>query len=243
MSASPPAYRFDVVLVATYGRTGSTLLMGLLNAIPGFLIRGENYAFAYHLFEAYRALETGAGEPFTLASGRTTHPWFGIRQVDLLGWRQRCAELIRFTLLPHPPEPAPVCIGFKDIHYTRFTQDVPAFLDFMHLIFPRLGVIVLRRDLAEVATSDWWGRMPRRDFDSVIPPLDTILAEYATANPGNCFALDYADMTGRTERLRATFDFLGAPYDATTIEHVMAAQHSTRTERATPPATTAPTTG
>src|SRR6478609_6549835 len=30
------------VFVMTYGRSGSTLLMGLLNTIPGYLIRGEN---------------------------------------------------------------------------------------------------------------------------------------------------------------------------------------------------------
>jgi hypothetical protein len=41
-------------------------------------------------------------------------------------------------------------------------------------------------------------------------------------------------MTGRTERLRALFDFLGAPYDADAIERVMAETHSSRTER-TPP--------
>jgi hypothetical protein len=30
------------VFVMTYGRSGSTLLMGLLNTIPGYLVRGEN---------------------------------------------------------------------------------------------------------------------------------------------------------------------------------------------------------
>ena len=32
---------FGYLFVVTYGRSGSTLLMGLLNSIPGYLIRGE----------------------------------------------------------------------------------------------------------------------------------------------------------------------------------------------------------
>ena len=37
-----PVDDLSYVFVMTYGRSGSTLLMGLLNTIPGYLIRGEN---------------------------------------------------------------------------------------------------------------------------------------------------------------------------------------------------------
>ena len=47
--ASPP--RFRTVNIVTYGRSGSTLLMGLLNAIDGYRIRGENF----NCFEELRA--------------------------------------------------------------------------------------------------------------------------------------------------------------------------------------------
>ena len=38
----PASRDLGYVFVMTYGRSGSTLLMGLLNTIPGYLIRGEN---------------------------------------------------------------------------------------------------------------------------------------------------------------------------------------------------------
>lgn len=40
-----PSFRFGSILVITYGRSGSTLLQGILNSIDGILIRGENHNF------------------------------------------------------------------------------------------------------------------------------------------------------------------------------------------------------
>ena len=45
----------DHVFVMTYGRSGSTLLMGLLNSIPGYLIRGENRHAMRHLYDFHRS--------------------------------------------------------------------------------------------------------------------------------------------------------------------------------------------
>lgn len=48
--------RFNHILIITYGRSGSTLLMSLLNTVDGVLIAGENYNVCLHLFRAYKAL-------------------------------------------------------------------------------------------------------------------------------------------------------------------------------------------
>src|SRR5262245_42168913 len=42
------------VFVMTYGRSGSTLLMGLLNTLPGYLIRGENDDAMKFLYDFHR---------------------------------------------------------------------------------------------------------------------------------------------------------------------------------------------
>ena len=47
---------FDVILIITYGRSGSTLLQGILNSISGVLVRGENANMCYHVFYAYQAI-------------------------------------------------------------------------------------------------------------------------------------------------------------------------------------------
>ena len=45
----------DHVFVMTYGRSGSTLLMGILNSIPGWLLRGENRHAMRHLYDFHRS--------------------------------------------------------------------------------------------------------------------------------------------------------------------------------------------
>ena len=47
---------FDSILIITYGRSGSTLLQGILNSIDGCLIRGENYNAIFYLFEFYEKI-------------------------------------------------------------------------------------------------------------------------------------------------------------------------------------------
>ena len=52
----PPKFAFDAVFVITYGRSGSTLMQGILNSIDGFHIKGENNGFVFKLFESYQLL-------------------------------------------------------------------------------------------------------------------------------------------------------------------------------------------
>ncbi len=40
----------------TYGRSGSTLVQGILDSIPGYLIRGENRDALPHLFAYHQTL-------------------------------------------------------------------------------------------------------------------------------------------------------------------------------------------
>lgn len=40
--------KFNHILIITYGRSGSTLLMSLLNTVDGVLIAGENYNLCLH---------------------------------------------------------------------------------------------------------------------------------------------------------------------------------------------------
>ena len=60
----------DYVFVMTYGRSGSTLLMGILNSIPGWLLRGENRID--RLTEGLARVATAPPPPsaWTDASGR-----------------------------------------------------------------------------------------------------------------------------------------------------------------------------
>ena len=63
-SISVPRFLF----VVTYGRSGSTLVQGLLNAMPGVLVRGENNLFVLPLFRSWDALASFQDAAATYAS-------------------------------------------------------------------------------------------------------------------------------------------------------------------------------
>ena len=68
---------FGYLFVVTYGRSGSTLLMGLLNSVPGYLVRGENWDALHHLFRFHRTLAEGSQRWDPARLRQRTHPFFG----------------------------------------------------------------------------------------------------------------------------------------------------------------------
>ncbi|NQW71859.1 MAG: hypothetical protein HQ453_03940, partial [Actinobacteria bacterium] len=65
--------------VVTYGRTGSTAIQSALNALPGVVMRGENYG-AMRGLRAY--LQSVAETADRHHAGRPDHPWYGSARLD-----------------------------------------------------------------------------------------------------------------------------------------------------------------
>src|SRR5690606_768941 len=76
--SADPTLELNYLFIVTYGRSGSTLLMSILDTLPGFCIRGENGGVLYDLF-TFHTKATNAREKW---SGRKPleplHPWYGI---------------------------------------------------------------------------------------------------------------------------------------------------------------------
>src|SRR5580698_4461108 len=74
--------RFNRLFVITYGRSGSTLLQGLLNALPGYRVHGENGGFLTKLLGAHEALTDAHAHLANPAVDRHRNPWFGSSRYD-----------------------------------------------------------------------------------------------------------------------------------------------------------------
>ena len=73
---SPPALNFRSILIVTYGRSGSTLVQGMLNTVDGLLIRGENMNIFSEFFKIYQTLtKLKLHHPATVLPEQ---PWYGI---------------------------------------------------------------------------------------------------------------------------------------------------------------------
>ena len=87
--------KYQSALIISYGRSGSTLLSGLLNSIDGCVINGENNNFIYHLFRSYQSLIVTKARPDL----DPTHPWYGSSLVDLDQFILSIGRVIKKQLL------------------------------------------------------------------------------------------------------------------------------------------------
>jgi hypothetical protein len=207
----------DYLFVVTYGRSGSTLLAGILNSIPGYLIRGENKGYVHRLYLAHSgalARRKAAGR----RARNSDNPWYGIDGYDADLALERMRGLVVDTLLR--PEPSTRVVGFKEIRYNL--PDLGDYLQFMRQAFPGARFVFNSRDHADVLKSKWWADKSPEALITFQQRLDEAEARHRDVS----FHAHYDDYRGHPERLVPLFDFLGEEFDAARVAEVMKHRHS-----------------
>ncbi|HRO14869.1 MAG TPA: sulfotransferase [Paracoccus sp. (in: a-proteobacteria)] len=223
------------VFVVTYGRSGSTLTQSLLNAIPGYAVRGENGNLT-HLFakaidmvtgdDMYRWRREDLAKPqqdrrpyLRPILGKPYDPWAGAERVDPEAFTLELMNLFVKQVL-RPPKHCRVS-GFKEI---RFHEDPPFFrkhVDLLRTAFPKARILFQRRAHDAVARSGWWKKQPR---DAVIAQLslaDRMFESYAANHPDCCRIIDYEGLTSGLGYIRGLHDFLGEEMDPAAVQMVL----------------------
>jgi hypothetical protein len=213
-------YRY--VFIVTYGRSGSTLLMSILNTIPGYRVNGENYAALYRLYQASAAIT----EAHRMCANKPRHtvptsPWYGIVRARPQHFRR---ELVTsFVTHVLRPVPGDRVLGFKEIRYTKSSvSDLGAFLAFLRGSFPGCKIIFNHRELTSVAQSSWWA-LDKRAVDKLVAADARMLAV-----PGDQHHLHfwYDEIDDGLDNLRGLFRFLGEEFDEPAVRRVLATRHS-----------------
>jgi len=211
------------VTVVTYGRTGSTVIQAALNALPGVLVRGENYA-------AFRGLQAYAQSIAETAdrhhSGRPSNPWFGSAKLDP---NEVVADLRRHvvdTVLR--PRPNTAWLGFKEIRYEpghfESYELLLSYLLFLDTLFPGIRYVVNVRDPESAARSGWWP-----DHGDPIAALtrtrdwlvDAVADLTRMQGPGRVVLLDYDTWTDSPAALAEAFASVGLPRDEAAVRMAM----------------------
>lgn len=210
------------LFVVTYGRSGSTLVQGLLNAIPGYLIRGENRGVTYRLYQFHRAL-AAAREEFSrreVLSSRDS--WYGIDEYSSsLAISQMRAMMLDSLLKPKPDTRV---IGFKEIRW--FYKDWQRYVAFVQELFPGARFVINTRNHEGVANSRWWGKHPReavlrrlRKYEKQLTAMQEKLGDAA-------YHIHYDDYVADPAALAGLFAWLGEPFDKAAVTATMAVRHS-----------------
>lgn len=221
----PRAGRFPFVFVITFARTGSTLLQGLLNALPGYRIRGENANALFNLFRSVRSVRHGK-EKWGMAEA-PAHPWYGANILDPERFQARLVDLFVEEVLS-PCEQDRV-LGFKEIRYTPMDMqaaELTAYLAFLRDAFPGCGLIFNMRDPVAAAASGFWAK--QTDRAGILELIETTRRrlEHAAATDLGSLTFDYDRWMRDKHYAERLFEYLGEPFDLTIVERILAARHS-----------------
>ena len=207
-----------MAFVVTYGRSGSTLLTGILNTIPGYLIRGENRDAVHHLFLFHRTLATEKAR-VPRSRPQRTHPFFGIGDVPLDRSIRECRQLLLSTVMR--PKPDTRVTGFKEIRWNQ--PDLDEYVAWLRELFPAAKFVVNTRNHEGVLKSGWWAE---GDNSVRLAGLEARILALAESLGEAAYHVHYDDYVADPSTLRGMFDWLGEDFDETAVRTTMARRHS-----------------
>jgi hypothetical protein len=222
-TTEPARHRTDLtyVFVVTYGRSGSTLLQGILSATPGVVIRGENGGVIADLFAYHR---TVARHRDRLARDDVlppSHPWWGIDGYPDTTALRDLRTLLLDTVLR--PDDSTKVVGFKEIDWPR--EDLADLFAFMRAVFPGARFVLNTRDLEQVASSKWWARNP--DALAELTAMEQrYVAALDTLGDDAWRRVHYDDWVADPKKLMDLFDWLGIEFDEPRVRAVLDVRHS-----------------
>ena len=206
------------VFIVTYGRSGSTVLMRLLNSLDGYHIKGENWNTLFPLYRSFQLishahLHKGTDGP------SSDNPWYGADQLDPNRYAQRLADVFVDEVI-QPPADAQV-IGFKEIRYFQTFGEIDQFLGFMQQFFTPAKFIFNSRPLDQVVQSQWWATMDEQEVRRRIGAMDDKFQEYAQTHSDHAIHMDFGTWVNNPDAFQSLMDFLGEPFDKDKVARVL----------------------
>ena len=217
------AKRFKSILLVTYGRSGSTLLQGVLNTLPSVVVRGENHDFCWGLYMAYKSLVIAKGK-FGESDKNSTAAWYGAKDLSPDLFIEHARSLLKEQLCSGIDYTEAVW-GFKEIRYLNHLEDLPAFLDFLSKLLPQPAIIFNTRDHISVCKSAFMQNAPEKEVRKKLALADRIFFEYAERND-HAFICRYERVILGAHGLNPLFDFLGMRPDPQALKSVIQIPHS-----------------
>ncbi|MCX2975083.1 hypothetical protein EYC87_15950 [Halieaceae bacterium IMCC8485] len=210
-------HHFDYVLIITYGRSGSTLLMGLLNTDDSCVIRGENNNFMYHLYCARRSLDRAKSGYSDETCGKPTSPWWGVDDIDPASFQRDMEPIVRNVLLSGLGR-RPRVLGFKEIRYfDLFLEgELGGYLGFLARTLPRCAFVFNVRNIDDVMQSKWWaelGESEAAETKVLLREFEEFAINFCKKYRDSARLVSYEAVVANGRELRNIFAFLGLKYE------------------------------
>lgn len=184
------------VFVVSSGRSGSTLVQGLLNALPGVLVRGENGFYLMELFRAQRRVRQFQ-HAFGPNSWNGTSAFYGIAEADADDFLRVTRTLMHRQLIARKNPWRITVIGFKEVRWEELHPDEYAgFFRFFERIFPDAKYVLNDRDPERTAGSGHWRSLDRGTALATLQRGRDVREFLRTTRPERTFDITYEVVTG-----------------------------------------------
>jgi hypothetical protein len=209
------------VFIVTAGRTGSTLVLGILNSYDGVDIRGENFGFLYYQYKAIEALKVARAHLGTDKASQS--PFYGADRVDIGAIEDRIMSTCREFV--DGGRASTIAIGgFKEVRYDM--PDLKGYLAFLMRLFPSCLFIFLMRETADIVSSGFWKSMPASAATAKVEAMHGRFRAFAAQHSVASALIDYRDLVQPGEALAALVARLGLPYDGERVSSALGIPYS-----------------
>lgn len=197
MSVTQPTSLPRFTFVVTYGRSGSTLVQGLLNALPGGLVRGENNLFVLPLYRSWSQLRDYHRRYGKLAGERGVQSaFYGIDEFSADAFAESVRELVMRQLYGSADPASVEVLGFKEVAWHRVRpKEGPAFFTFLDQVFPDARYVLHRRTHENVTASGFWRREDPDSVDKALRRVEALQDRLRETRPERTHDTRYERLT------------------------------------------------
>jgi hypothetical protein len=190
----PPQYRY--VFVVTYGRSGSTLVQGLLNTLPRTLVRGENNFYVLPLFRAMVNARSFRRTHMKHNPRASHSAFYGIHEIEPASFVDSTHDLMTGHMLGSVGRREVDVLGFKEVLWHRVNRDeTERFFDFLDEVFPGALYVLNERAHENVVGSGFWQRQDEDEVLAAIRRVEEIQQFLRRTRPRRVLDLRYELIT------------------------------------------------
>jgi len=221
---SPRAFRY--VFVVTYGRSGSTLVQGLLNALPRTLVRGENNLYVLHLFRAMASVEEFRSLHLRHNPRASHSAFYGLHAIKPRSFVQMTRTLVTGHLLGSVRPSSVDVLGFKEVLWHHvLPPETESFFDFLDSAFPGCLYVLNEREHDRVVGSGFWQAQDEESVIQAIERVEDIQVFLRRTRPERTLDLRYELLTSDDKavsdpQFRALAEFVHGSCDAELLDRM-----------------------
>ncbi|UDY24547.1 sulfotransferase [Nocardioides sp. Kera G14] len=187
----------EFVFVVTFGRSGSTLIQGLLNTLPRTLVRGENGFFLGGFFAGTSAATAFAERHAKHRPGKPVSAFYGVRALTPERFARHVRALSTEVLLGKQDPRGIDRLGFKEVLWHQIEEaDTAAFFDWFDLVFPGAKYVLNTRNVSDALGSGFWQKRDPDHAVSATARVQEIQAFLRETRSERVFDTSYEVITG-----------------------------------------------